>query len=237
MTATPEDAGPWKTFQDVNLYRLTSVHAYCYQVSDMQIDADGAPNAYHPKDVGLDALKHAKYPHGAWENVLVPDPKNPQVAYEQPGGPYKGYFVSMTSLQAPESLFQVQDPQKYVDATAIPYIVFPYDVYVAAGTGLLGDIVVAMRTNAPEWSWGVIADVGETGARLGEVSIKMAENLGGTNVSPRDGHGAPHGPFTYVVFPYSATKPAWPRSIEDLEVQANDLIERAGGIDALRRCP
>jgi hypothetical protein len=36
--------------------------AFFYQ-SKMSIDADGAPNAYHPDNIGLDDLKNAGYPN------------------------------------------------------------------------------------------------------------------------------------------------------------------------------
>jgi len=32
----------------------------------MSIDADGAPNAYHPDNIGLDDLKNAGYPNTSW---------------------------------------------------------------------------------------------------------------------------------------------------------------------------
>ena len=52
--------------------------------SGMTIDADGAPNAYHPDNIGLDDLKNAGYPNTSWwKNILVPDPQNPNRAYEQ----------------------------------------------------------------------------------------------------------------------------------------------------------
>src|SRR6202044_157896 len=70
--------------------------AYCFGIAAVAIDADGAPNAYHPGDVGKHGVKGAKYigldsPEDAgyrqspkdWPNVIVPDPKDPSTGYIQ----------------------------------------------------------------------------------------------------------------------------------------------------------
>jgi hypothetical protein len=47
----------WQTYQGVDLARQAS-GAYTYVTSRVELDADGAPNAYGPADIGLDALKN-----------------------------------------------------------------------------------------------------------------------------------------------------------------------------------
>ena len=58
------------------------------------VDADGAPNAYHPDDKGehcikqphkgLDCLAHTGYPEtGRSNSVLIPRPGNPTTPYRQ----------------------------------------------------------------------------------------------------------------------------------------------------------
>jgi hypothetical protein len=63
------------------------------------------------------------------------------------------------------------------------------------------------RDNGQE-SAAIVADVGPRNDPLGEVSIRLAENLGGHNVNPRNGAGMPTGRFAYVVFPRSKATPA-----------------------------
>ena len=54
----------------------------------MAIDAEGAPNAYHPKDIGLDSLKNAGFPRKPGERpwgIVTNVAGNPVTG--KPGGP------------------------------------------------------------------------------------------------------------------------------------------------------
>lgn len=106
----------------------------------MAIDADGAPNAYHPQDNGIDALANAGYPHGHWQSILVVDPENSDKPFLQTSGEFRGFFLSQTTLQATQLL--TTDPKRYVDSTSIPYVVFPGAFYAKKGTGAVGDFVL-----------------------------------------------------------------------------------------------
>ena len=53
--------------RDVPIGRLAGTSAFFYE-SGMTIDADGAPNAYHPDNTGLDDLANAGAP-GRWEGL------------------------------------------------------------------------------------------------------------------------------------------------------------------------
>jgi hypothetical protein len=143
--------------------------AYTYVTSDVEIDADGAPNAYHPNDTGLDALANAGFPHGGWPSVLVTDPENNGRPFVQRTGPFAGFFVSKTSLEDPNA--PTTEPRRYVDATAFPYIVFPGAFEQLEGTGVLGDIVLAKHIQRGLTSSALVADIGPTNAPLGEISI------------------------------------------------------------------
>ena len=106
-----------------------------FATTHAQVDADGAPNAYHPDDVGLncktgtgfkglDCPANGGYPNGDWwPSAIVPDPKNKKKGYVQPDGEFKGFFVSQTSLR--DGARSDLDPAKYVNAAAVPYLVFP----------------------------------------------------------------------------------------------------------------
>jgi hypothetical protein len=219
---------PWNDiYNGVHLYRL-SAGAYTYTTSHIGIDADGAPNAYHENDSqALDYHANALYPRGAWQDILVPDPAAPARPYRQPAGPYAGYFVSMTALS--DGTKQGIAPGKYVDATAIPYIVFPRHFHEMTGTGGVGDLAMVRNLRTGDVSAAIVADVGPADAALGEVSIKLAANLGGTNPNPKNGHGAPVGPFRYVLFPRSHTTPRWPLSLPDIEQRGASLLAGIGG--------
>ncbi len=220
--------------------------AYLFASSHMAVDADGAPNAYHPDDVGLDCTRgkgfkgldcpgNAGYPATSWwPSLLVPDPADPSRAYTQPSGEFAGYFVSKTSLHDKSKL--ATDPKRYVDARNIPYLVFPRSFYRMKGTGLLGDLGYAVNLATGEQTAFVVTDIGPTDAKLGEVSIALAEGLGGKKPNPRTGEGTPKATILYVVFPYSSRSHGWPLSISEIEHYANDLLERSGGLESAMAC-
>lgn len=112
--------------------------AYFYVTERMAIDADGAPNAYHPHDTGLDALANAGFPNGGWKSILAVDPLDPTTPFVQTVGPFAGFFVSKTTLQDPTR--KETDPLRYVDSTKVPYLVFPGAFHALTGTGTTGDV-------------------------------------------------------------------------------------------------
>ncbi len=226
---------PWSEYKEDRLLSHPTEQAYVFATSHKAVDADGAPNAYHPKNKGLDYLANAGYPNKSWwRSVLVEDPKNPGRAYQQPDGPFEGYFVSKTSLQ--DSSKEETDSSRYVDATSIPYLVFPESFYLRKGTGRLGDLGYAFNVATGDASPFVIADIGPTKAKLGEVSIALAEGFGGKNVSPRNGSGLPAGKVIYVVFPYSSQNNPWPLNNEQIIQMADELLELVGGRKSVIAC-
>ena len=118
----------------------------------------------------------------------------------------------------------------------VPYIVFPGEFFKLKGSGDFGDVGLAINLDNGNESPFIIADAGPQKAPLGEVSIRLAENLGGTNVSPRTGAGMPRGRFTYLVFPRSKLNPAWPVSSEQLQKHTQELLAAIGGWDRVRNC-
>lgn len=225
----------WNSYTGTKLLSHPTASAYLFSSTHVAVDADGAPNAYHPGDVGLDALANAGYPNESWwTSVLVGDPNDPGRAYAQTSGEFVGYFVSKTSFQ--DESKALTDPARYVDARKIPYLVFPGSFYRMKGTGLLGDLGYAISLSSGEKTAFVVADIGPSSARLGEVSIALAERLGGRNVNPRNAAGAPQGEMLYVVFPYSSRGCGWPLSVDEIERRANSLLEEAGGIESILAC-
>ena len=225
----------WISYKGTQLQIHRTKSVYMFSSDHMEIDADGAPNAYHPDDIGIDFLTNSGYPNKSWwSSVLVPDPNNPSRAYTQTSGEFAGYFVSKTSLQ--NKAEAVTNPARYVDARNLPYLVLPGSFYQMKGTGRLGDPGYAINLSSGEHTSFVVADIGPSNARLGEVSIALAEGLGGKNVSPRDGAGIPQGKMLYIVFPYASRNHSWPLTVGEIQHFVDSLIERTGGIETILAC-
>lgn len=217
----------WQFYKGVALYRPGSQTAYTYQTAHVEIDADGSPNAYGPHDTGLDHNANAGYPNSGWKSCLAVDPHHPGNPYVQPDGAFAGFYVSKTSLEDPTKA--PTDPARYVPASEIPYVVFPGAFNSLHGTGTLGDFVIVKNLTTGQMSAGIVGDIGPSGAPLGEISIALAESLGGSNPNPRNGAGAPPGINRYVVFPGSHASPAWPLTRDEITTKANALLDAAGG--------
>lgn len=222
----------WKKYGKTRLFSIAESRAYCYVTDFMTIDADGAPNAYHPENTGLDHLRHAGYPGTSWwKTVLVTDPGNPDRPFVMASGRYSGYYLSMTALKDPAR--PVTDPARYVDASRVPYVVFPVTFSALNGVGSLGDIGIAVNLSTGESSPFVVGDLGPRNHPLGEVSIRLAERLGGREVSARTGPKEPLGEILYIVFPGSGERYPWPQSPKNVERIALELLASIGGAEAV----
>ena len=226
-------AEKWITYKGVSVRKFPGSTAYFYVAERIAIDADGAPNAYHPNNTGIDALKNAGYPDGSWKSILVTDPQDSSRPFKQIEGEFAGYFVSMTTLK--DKTRAVTDPARYVNAASVPYMVFPSTFWKIKGTGNFGDFAIAKSINNNITSSAIIADAAGD-KPLGEVSIKLAENFSGQPVNPRSGTGAPSGKFVYVVFPGSSAAPAWPVSNQDISARAGAMLDLLGGWDRVLAC-
>jgi hypothetical protein len=206
---------PWKNIDGTSVLREANVDAIAYVAQNVSIDADGAPNAYHPDNVGLDDNANAGYPAKSWwQSVLVEDPHKPGTPYVQPDtSAFPGFFVAKTSLHNPDPAISETNPAKYADATRIPYIVFTGAFYKEQGTGHLGDFTFVVSDAA--YSWAILADTG--GKHIGEISMFLASKLSGKPTNPRNGEGAPRAPLRFVVFQKTALHLTWP--ISDVQIQ------------------
>jgi len=219
---------PWTDYLGTALARHES-GAYTYITDDIALDADGSLFAYHPDNIGRDDLRFASWPNGNenWRSILVADPDDPNRPYVQSEGPAKGYFLSMTTLRS--SLGTATNPGSYVDSEEVPYLVFPTDFLKIDGVGGFGDVAMVRHLLSGRTSWAVVADQGPIGHPLGEISLQLAESLGGVNVNPRDGDGIAPGPVQFVVFPNSRLDPPWPQAAETLELTAQRYFDKIGG--------
>jgi hypothetical protein len=209
--------------REIPIWRLPGTSAFFYEAG-MTIDADGAPNAYHPDNTGLDDLRNAGGP-GNWEGLVMNRYGDPYV--QGPDDPFPGYFVSATALA--DRTRPVNDPQRYVDASKIPYIVLPGAMARQLGARP-GDFSVVMNQRNGKTSYAIFGDVGPSD-RIGEGSMALAENLG---IRSDARNGGARGGILFLVFPGSGN--GSPRAIEEINAEGERLLQSWGGSDQLSAC-
>ncbi len=190
-------------------------------ISGMSIDADGAPNAYHPDDTGLDELANAGSPT-RWNGIITDREGDPLIQEES--DPFPGYYISCTSLA--DETKEFTDPTRYVDATKIPYVALPEDVAYRGGTRL-GDFVFVMNLRNGESSFAIYADIGT----LGEGSVALANALGIRSDARRGGQSDG---ILYVLFPGSGN--LQPRTIGEIQSEGEKHLSHWGGMKKLSSC-
>jgi len=208
------------TLVDAPVYSLQGDSAFFF-ISDLDVDADGSPRAYHPtSSEALDYLANAGRPGNWWGIACTPAGR----PYRQrQSDPAPGYYVSCTALFDPSK--ELRDPDRYVDAERIPYIVLPMNHATDARLGDLG-MIVNLRNGKSVGA--IFADVGGK-SHVGEASIAAAEALG----IPSDAKsgGAP-GDIFYLVFPGSGNRR--PRTVSQIESQTGKLFREWGGMEQVR---
>jgi Fungal chitosanase of glycosyl hydrolase group 75 len=206
--------------RDIPIGRLPGTSAFFFE-SGMTIDADGAPNAYHPDNSGIDDLKNAGAP-GHWEGLAKDAEGEPFI--QGPNDPFPGYYVSETALA--DRSKAVNDPKRYVDASKIPFVVLPGGLARQLGARV-GDFAVVFNERNGKSSYAIFGDVGPYD-RIGEGSVSLAENLG-IRSDARNG-GARQG-VLYLIFPGSGE--GRPRTVEEINDRGQKLLgEWETGISA-----
>jgi glycosyl hydrolase group 75 (putative chitosanase) len=196
--------------------------------SGMSIDADGAPNAYHPvSDQGLDALGNAGKPGNWW--ALVTDTGRPSgtPVVQKAIDPAPGFYISTTALE--DTTKARTDPQRYVDSSAIPYIVLPPEALTTL-KAKMGDFAVVLNSKNHRLSPSIVADQGPKG-QIGEGSIALAEAL---DIPSNPRHGGAASGVLYLVFPGSGT--GKPRPLEQITAEATRLFDAWGGAAQVSAC-
>ena len=141
----------------------------------MNVDVDGAPNAYGPPGKpALDVLINAHYLERADQKIvgyLLDDKQRPIV--QGPTDPFPGYYISQTAFTDIANPNE-RDPRGYVDARKINYVVRGNE---ARRRGVkVGDFVAVYSKKTHK---AVFAIVGDTGNPTGdEGSLHLLQDLG-----------------------------------------------------------
>ncbi len=144
----------------------------------MDVDVDGAPNAYGPPGKkALDIEEHARSPKesehpGAIVGYMTEYEGGPPTVQGK-NDPYPGYYVSQTDFSDKNNL-RMEDPLRYVDATKINYVV---QGRVARTSGVtMGDFATVYSCRTGKSVYAIVADSGnESGA---EGSLALVQALG-----------------------------------------------------------
>lgn len=202
---------------DVELFSSKTETAF-YFVSDLDVDADGGPHAYHrDKSLGLDYLGNAGKP-GNWWGIVCDETGQPYI--QRSTDPAPGYYVSCTALFDPTK--DPRDPARYVDAETIPYFVLPLNHGTDARPGDFG-IIVHLQKRVSVGT--IFADLGPT-THSGEASIAAAQALG---IPSNPKHGGIGEGIFYLIFPGSGNRR--PQSLQKIEQTSKALFEEWGGME------
>ena len=202
---------------EVPIWQLPDSNVFFF-ISGMTIDADGAPNAYHPDDTGLDELANAGSPTH-WDGIVTDRHNKPLIQLES--DPFPGYYISCTSLV--DQTKEFSDPSRYVNSTKIPYLALPAEI-AERGGAQLGDFAFVVNLRSGKSSFAIYADIGT----LGEGSVALAEALG---ISPNARHGGEADGVLYMLFPGSGNRK--PRTIREIQSQGERLLSDSGGIEKI----
>lgn len=152
----------------------------------MEIDVDGAPNAYGPPGKRtLDNLINARYRERS-ENKIVgyllegDDPNKPVI--QGPRDPYPGYYVSTTAF-ADRAVRNEKDPLKYLDATKINYVVLGTKARRLGAR--IGDFVAVYSLRHKRAVFGLVGDSGNPTGEEG--SLHLLQSLGYNFKDGREG--------------------------------------------------
>jgi hypothetical protein len=195
--------------------------------SKMNIDADGAPDAYHPDNIGRDDLRNAGSDGNWWALVTENGEPHGQPIVQGPNDPFPGYYISTTALV--DNSKKRTDPGRYVDSSHIPFIVLPPSLK-RLGKASLGDFAAVINRKNDKLSYAIFADIGPKN-KLGEGSIALAEGLGIPS-SPKTGGTGKEKYVVYIIFPGSGN--GQPRPVDQINSKGDKLFKDWGGMDRVR---
>jgi len=141
----------------------------------MDVDVDGAPNAYGPADKEtLDVLLDAHYLNRDDEPIVgyLTDERGRPVL-QGPNDPFPGYYISQTAFSNIRNQNE-RDPRRYVDARNINYVVRGNK---ARRHGVkVGDFVAVYSKRTGKSVFGIVGDTGNPTGDEG--SLHLLQDLG-----------------------------------------------------------
>ena len=143
----------------------------------MDVDVDGAPNAYGPVGAHtLDSLNHARLLGSKRGEIVgyLTEGEHSRVPVRQgPRDPFPGLYISQTAYTDPARTAE-RDVRRYVDATRINYVVLGAEARRRGAR--LGDFVAVSSRVTHRSVFGIVGDDGnESGA---EGSLHLLQALG-----------------------------------------------------------
>ena len=187
----------------------------------MDVDVDGAPNAYGPPGSrALDSLKHAHY--RGWKGAAIvgylTEKDHPNIPVLQSAkDPFPGLYISQTAYTDPKRTAE-RDVNRYVDATRINYVVLG-DQARRRGV-VLGDFAAVHSRRTGRSVFAIVAD--DRNPSGDEGSLHLLQALG---YPFHDGvHDAVEGPEILIrYYPHSNPEHLFFRSQRALDASAARL--------------
>lgn len=212
------------TFGTNSIMQLDGQPGVLFWSCPLNVDADGHPQAYHPKGSppGLDFLANAGKP-GNWWGIACDSRGQPYTQTASEVAP--GFYVSTTALI--DSSKKSSDPARYVHSGEVPFIVLPSKPKFSSQQQL-GDLAMVFNTKSGKSSWALYADIGPAD-KIGEGSMALNAALGLSD-SPKTG-GTSSEIICMVFWPGS--KLGWPKPSDELAARAAELFSAWGGIETL----
>lgn len=245
----------------VGIFRERQTRAILFS-SQMHVNTDGAPDSYHPDDIGITHICNGvslgancvwqarcltKFNKAKAENFNGPTRicffamathQNGKPIIQGPDDPKPGYFVSTTAFQQPG--IDKKTPQAQLDSNQIPFIVIPKQWQQNSAPGVkLGDFAVVLRKSTGKVSFAVVGDLGP-GRKIGEGSVALHQALGNDPFRMRFGKrrawaGIGRRDVLYVIFPNSRTS-GTQITAELIDREGQRLLEAFGGRQKLLSC-
>jgi hypothetical protein len=141
----------------------------------MDVDVDGAPNAYGPPGAHtLDKLRNAHYRgrrHAPIVGFLTDDDDPTKPVVQGPHDPYPGLYISQTAFTDPARTDE-RDVRRYVDATRINYVV--RGNFAKRHGVQLGDFVAVYSLRTHRAAFGIVGDDGNPSGDEGSLHLLQA---------------------------------------------------------------